>query len=80
MIIFDAQYEGEGFSWHEKSTIPDGIYDSEVILEKLAKPSIPPYACNKFCRCSLYDGVFFPEGEKWENVATTFYPVSRAKK
>ena len=80
MVIFDMQYDGEGFSWHEKSTIPDGIYDSEVILEKLAKPSIPPYACNKFCRRSLYDGVFFPEREKWEDVATTFYPVSRAKK
>lgn len=80
MVIFDVQYDGEGFSWHEKSTIPDGIYDSEVILEKLAKPSIPPYACNKFCRRSLYDGVFFPERKKWEDVATTFYPVSRAKK
>ncbi len=80
MVIFDAQYEGDCFSWHKKSTIPDGIYDSEVILAKLAKPSIPPYACNKFCRRSLYDGIFFPEGEKWEDVAVTFYPVSRAKK
>ena len=80
MVIFDVQYEGEGFSWHEKSTIPDGVYDSEVILEKLAKPSIPPYACNKFCRRSLYDGVFFPKGEKWEDVGTTFYPVSKARK
>lgn len=80
MVIFDVQYEGEGFSWHEKSTISDGVYDSELILEKLAQPSIPPYACNKFCRRPLYEGVSFPEGEKWEDVATTFYPVSRAKK
>ena len=80
MVIFDAQYEGDNFSWHEKSIIPDGTYDSLVILEKLAKPSIPPYAWNKFCRRALYEGVFFPEGEKWEDVATTFYPVSRAKK
>lgn len=80
MVIFDMQYDGEGFSWHEKSTIPDGVYESELILQKLAKASIPPYACNKFCRRSLYDGVFFPEGEKWEDVGTTFYPVSRAKK
>jgi len=80
MVIFDAQYEGDNFTWHEKSILPDGVYDSEVILEKLAKPSIPPYAWNKFCKRSLYDGVFFPEGEKWEDVATTFYPVSRTKK
>ena len=80
MVIFDAQYEGENFSWHEKSVIPDGTYDPEVILTKLAKPSIPPYAWNKFCRRTLYDGVSFPEGENWEDVATTFYPVSKAKK
>lgn len=80
MVIFDAQYEGDNFSWHEKSIIPDGTYDSLVILEKLAKPSIPPYAWNKFCRRSLYEGISFPEGENWEDVATTFYPVSRAKK
>ncbi len=80
MVIFDAQYEGDNYSWHEKSTIPDGLYDSKTILENLAKPSIPPYAWNKFCKRSLYDGVFFPEGENWEDVATTFYPVSRAKK
>lgn len=80
MVIFDVQYEGDNFSWHEKSTIPDGIYDSEVILEKLAKPSIPPYACNKFCKCSLYENVLFPKREKWEDAATTFYPVSKATK
>ena len=80
MVIFDAQYESDNFSWHEKSIIPDGVYNSEVILEKLAKPSIPPYAWNKFCRRSLYEGISFPERENWEDVATTFYPVSRAKK
>ena len=80
MVIFDAQYEGDNYSWHEKSTIPDGLYDSKTILENLAKPSIPPYAWNKFCKRSLYDGVFFPEGENWEDVATTFFPVSRTKK
>lgn len=80
MVIFDAQYESKDFSWHEKSTIPDGIYDSEVILAKLAEPSIPPYTWNKFCRRSLYEGSFFPKDEKWEDVAVTFYPVFRAKK
>lgn len=80
MVIFDVQYEGNNFSWQEKSTIPDGTYDSEFILEKLVKPSIPPYVCNKFCRRSLYDNVSFPKGERWEDAATTFYPVSKAKK
>ena len=28
----------------------------------------------------LYEDVLFPEGENWEDVATTFYPVSKAKK
>jgi len=80
MVIFDAQYEGDNYSWHEKSTILEGLYDSKTILANLAKPSIPPYAWNKFCRRLLYEGVLFPEGENWEDVATTFYPVSRAKK
>ena len=48
MVIFDAQYESEGFSWHEKSTIPDGVYESELILQKLAKASIPPYCAMRF--------------------------------
>ena len=68
------------FPGMKNPTIPDGTYDSLVILEKLAKPSIPPYAWNKFCRTSLYEGISFPEGENWEDVATTFYPVSEAKK
>ncbi len=80
MVIFDMQYEGENYSWHEKSKLPKGIYDSETVLENLARLSMPPYACNKFCVRRLYDGIWFPEGEKWTDVATTFYPVSRAKK
>ena len=80
MVIFDAYYEGMGVSFHEQSPVSAGIYDSRVILRLLAYPTIPPYAWNKFCRSSLYRDVFFPEGEKWEDVGTTFYPVFRARK
>ena len=80
MLIFDMQFEGDNYSWHEKSSLQEGIYDSKAILKQLAIPAIPPYACNKFCKKSLYEGVLFPEGEKWEDVATTFYPVSRAER
>ena len=79
MVIFDAFYVGMGTDFHERSPLPAGVYDSRVILENLARPAIPPYAWNKFCRRFLYDGVSFPEGEKWEDVATTFIPVSRSK-
>lgn len=83
MVIFDDQYEGEGWSWHKKSSIPKGTYESEVVLIALCRPSIPPYVWNKFCRRSLYDGVFFPEGpegKRLSDAATTFYPVSRARR
>ena len=80
MVIFDAFYTGMGMNFHEKQAVPPGIYDSRYILEELSRPGIPPYAWNKPCRSKLYRGVEFPEGEKWEDVATTFYPVSRAKK
>ena len=80
MVIFDARYEGNNWTWHETSAIPPGVYASAYILERLSIPSIPPYAGNKFCKRALYDGVRFPRGEKWEDVATTFYPVSRAEK
>ncbi len=78
MVVFDARYERNGWSWHESSVVSPGVYASEKILELLSIPSIPPYAWNKFCRRALYDGVRFPPGEKWEDVATTFIPVSRA--
>ena len=78
MVIFDLQYEWEDHSLHERSALKPGKYDSEFILKKLSEPSLPPYACNKFCRRYLYDGVLFPVGEKWEDVATVIYPVSRA--
>ena len=80
MVIFDAQYEWSDYSMHERSALAPGIYTPEVILEKLSVPSLPPYAWNKFCLRSLYDGVLFPVGEKWEDVPTVVYPVSRAKK
>lgn len=83
MVIFDAQYEGENYSWHEKSSIPKGIYGPEKVLTELCRPSIPPYTWNKFCRRTLYEGVLFPEGpdgKRLSDAATTFYPVSRANR
>ena len=78
MVIFDAQYEWCDHSMHERSSLVPGIYGPELVLEKLSVPSLPPYVWNKFCLRSLYDGVLFPEGEKWEDAATVFYPISRA--
>lgn len=64
----------------KKTHVPPGIYDSINILKELSRPSIPPYVYNKFCKKDLYQNVFFPLGEYWEDVATTFIPVSRARK
>lgn len=80
MVIFDARYEEENRSWHERQTLDPGVYDAIEILKALSKPSIPPYAWNKFCKRRLYAGVLFPAGESWEDVATTFYPVSASKR
>lgn len=80
MVIFDAQYEFYDHSFHERSSLKPGTYTSEVVLERLSMPSIPPYAWNKFCLRSLYDDILFPVGEKWEDVSTVIYPVSRAKR
>ena len=80
MVLFDLQYEWQERSWHEQSVLAPGIYNAETVLESLATPAIPPNALNKFCRRELYAGITFPAGEKWEDVATTFYPVARAKR
>lgn len=80
MVIFDVIMEGEDYSWAQPSVLPEGIYTAEFILEKLAANLIPPFAVNKFCRRERYDGVFFPAGEKWEDAATTFYPISGSER
>ena len=79
MVIFDAYYEGLDTDYQERTVLSQGVYSADVILEALVTPSIPPYAWNKFCKRHLYDDVRFPDGEKWEDIATTFYTVSRAK-
>ena len=80
IVIFDAYIEGNGWSYHEGSPLSEGVYSREEILKALIKPIIPPYAWNKFCRRKLYDGIQFPEGEKWEDVSTTFQPVMRTER
>ena len=80
IVIFDAQYEWPDHSLHETSSVAPGVYDNKFILEQLVIPRIPPYACNKFCKRELYEGVAFPEGEAWEDVPTTVVPVAKAKK
>lgn len=80
IVIFDAQYEGTDFSFHEKSALPAGLYDGITVLRSLVIPKIPPYAWNKFTKRELYKDVQFPVGEKWEDVGTTYIPISRAEK
>ncbi len=80
MIIFAVCYEWKDYSQKEELSLSPGIYNSESILARLAVPALPPYAWNKFCMRYLYEGVMFPPGEKWEDVPTVIYPISRAKK
>ena len=80
LVIFDALYELGNKSMHEKSRLAPGIYDNKTVLEAVARPVIPPYAGNKFCKRELYDGVTFPEGELWEDAGTTYLPISRARR
>lgn len=80
MTIFEAQYEMGDWSFVERCSFAPGAYTSDEILTGLASLALPPYACNKFCLRELYDGISFPEGERWEDVATTFRAVARAQR
>jgi len=80
MVIFEAQYEMGNCSFVEQCPFEPGTYMPDEILTGLASLALPPYAWNKYCLRELYAGISFPEGEKWEDVATTFRAVARARR
>lgn len=56
-------------------------WDSQEALYKLIEDDdIKSYAWGKLYRADLFDGVRYPEGRNYEDVATTYYLFDRAKK
>lgn len=80
MVFFDTIVEGDGYSWHDKSHYPEGTYSADEMLMALADTSVAPYACTKAGKRRLYEGVRFPEGERWEDAGTMHIPVSRCER
>ena len=80
MVIFEAQYEMGDWSFVERCAFKPGIYAPDEILTGLASLALPPYVWNKFCKRELYAGISFPEGEMWEDAATTFRAAAHAQR
>ena len=72
--VFDyARIEPDKGRWvPRKPFLPAGTYGREEAMTALADTSIRDYAWNKIYRRSLFDGVRYPEGKIWEDIATTY--------
>ncbi|MBR6570374.1 MAG: glycosyltransferase family 2 protein [Clostridia bacterium] len=49
--------------------VPEGLMEQEQALSALMKGKINHYAWNKMYKRHLFDGICFPEGRLWEDVA-----------
>ena len=75
-----VRVEENGIRWVPgKHPLPDGCYGRERAMEALADTSILDYAWNKICRKSLFEGIRYPEGALWEDIATTYRLFDAAK-
>ena len=71
----------------DKLSITERIYDNEAVygsmeaLKKLVEDEeIKNYAWGKLYRAELFDGVRYPDGRNYEDIATTYYLFDKAKK
>ena len=82
MVLFDATgiVEENGASFPHGSVLPEGAYSPREILTALASFSFPPNVWSKLCRRKLYDGIFFPEGENWEDCAILHRVIGNASR
>ena len=80
IVQFRLTYDGEGFSYPDNFPLPEGTYGPEDILKEILTLRFPPNICNKLIRRSLTEGIRFPEGEKWEDVATGHRIIARASR
>ncbi|WP_051204844.1 glycosyltransferase [Butyrivibrio sp. VCD2006] len=82
-ISICSHYEEKG----EKLLIADRVvdeirvFDKHTALKKLIEDDdIRSYAWGKLYRAELFDGVRYPDGRNYEDVATTYYLFDKAEK
>ena len=80
IVVFDSDRTDEDGSILSRQPFrmsAEGIMDREEALCHLAADDIYEFAWNKCYRRELFEGVRFPDGEKWEDMLTA-YPLFAA--
>lgn len=81
MGIFDFSYTirnaTEGIT--PRTQLPEGVYDSDTILEGRICGKVHCYAWNKIYRAELWNDIRFPVGECWEDDAVIHEVIDKAK-
>ncbi len=75
------QEKGDSLSVTERLSDNEQVYGNLEALRKLVEDDeIKNYAWGKLYRAELFDGVRYPDGRNYEDIATTYYLFDRAKK
>lgn len=81
IVIYNARMvTDEGNFLGVTENIREGLFSAEEIMHQLMKGEINHYAWNKLFKKQVLEGIRFPEGRVWEDVATTFRMIERAKR
>lgn len=81
MGIFDLAYTMGNATEGQPHCVelPEGVYDSNTILEGRLRGTVPCYAWNKIYREELWNDIRFPVGECWEDDAIIHEVIDKAK-
>ena len=74
MISYDGEIKGPVIP------IENAVLTREQIMERLSRIGLEHYMWNKIFRKDMFDGIRFPEGELWEDVAVLHLLLDRAHK
>ncbi|MBP3817726.1 MAG: glycosyltransferase [Butyrivibrio sp.] len=69
-LFINSRIEDEVIVWDKKSALTKLIYDEEV----------KNYAWGKIYKSSLFDGVRYPDGRNYEDIATTYLLFDKAER
>lgn len=80
-ICSHYQERTDSLSIVERIYDEEAVYDSMEALKKLVEDEeIKSYAWGKLYRAELFEGVRYPNGRNYEDVATTYYLFDKANK
>lgn len=82
MAIFDLAYTvgNAERGTIDRSQLEEGVYPGKFVLRERLLGKIVGYVWNKIYKKDLWDGIFFPVGENWEDVAVLHKVLDRADK